>query len=119
MFRAENVPGRKSAGFPSGSVNIGPPAGLQPAEGPKGPFYNFLDKNPAQIRPGSPISDSEALLLNIDYRCVPNIYRPTPDEFIGFGAMDHGAWMSLTPETLSGACHNPRLCTPYAHVHAK
>ncbi len=64
------LPGRKS-GFRAGcrsdnreSLKIGPLAGRRPAGGP---IVRLPDGNPAEIRPGNPMSGPEALLRNTGY----------------------------------------------------
>ncbi len=63
-----------------GRIPIGPASksALRPAERSK--ILSSPDQNPAEIRPGSPISGPEALVHNMD---VTKLYK-----CIGFGAMD-------------------------------
>ncbi len=56
-------------------LEIGPPARL--ASNRKGRFKSFPDQNPAETRPGRPISGPEALWRNIGYTAYRAYHWPT------------------------------------------
>ena len=73
--------GNRASGQDFGRILIGrasKSALRQAFSRPEGRFLCFPDRNPAEIRPGSPISDPEALLRNIGQDLYFIFAPPTP-----------------------------------------